>query len=187
MHNDIKPNLEIEYKTLINEDQYKSLLKTFPFDQSFTQMNVYYDTSLNHFRAINVSCRIRSVKESHELTFKVPTKLGKLEYNFLVSSNDTSVFKRMDITQFMESLNIQGALIKQGQLITQRCTLQRSYGELCLDKNSYNGRVDYELEYEVDISKQTEGLLDYRTILNSLGLNYHKNAPSKIKRCLSTL
>jgi uncharacterized protein YjbK len=187
MNNDIKPNLEIEYKTLIHEAQYRLLLKSFPFGHSFTQTNVYYDTSLNQFKAINVSCRIRSVNNTHELTFKVPTKQGKLEYNFSVSLNDSSVFNRMDITQFMDSLNIQDTLIKQGQLITQRCTLQRAYGELCLDKNTYNGRVDYELEYEVDINKQTEGLLDYRSILNSLGLSYQKNAPSKIKRCLSTV
>lgn len=187
MHNEIKPHLEIEYKTLITETQYQTLLSTYPFGQSFIQTNVYYDTLNKQFRSLNVSCRIRSVNNSHELTFKVPAKQGKLEHNFIVSSNEASVFKRMDINQFMQSLSIQGDLIQQGILVTQRCTIQRPYGELCLDLNTYNGLVDYELEYELYGTKQSEGLQDYQSILNQIGIVYKKNAPSKIKRCLSTV
>lgn len=187
MHNEIKPHLEIEYKTLITETQYQTLLSGLPFGQCFNQTNVYYDTLSHQFRSLNVSCRIRSVNNTHELTFKVPAKQGKLEHNFIVSSNDASVFKRMDISQFIDSLGIQADLVQQGILITQRCTLQRPYGELCLDLNTYNGLVDYELEYELYGTKQNEGLHDYQSILNQIGLVYHKNAPSKIKRCLSTI
>ncbi len=180
----MKQNVEIEYKVLINEAQYQGLMANFP-GQPFAQTNFYFDNFDGQLKKRGISCRIRTYGDEVELTFKIPKKKGKDEITFDHIDPETA-FTRSDVAFFMARMGILSPLVHQGTLETIRSTYQCRYGLLCIDKNTYNGITDYELEYEV-AKNLKKGLMEFRDILAFFGLVYVKNCDSKIKRCLSTV
>jgi len=180
----MKQNVEIEYKVLISEAQYNGLMANFP-GEPFAQTNFYFDNFNHQLKKRDISCRIRTYSDQVELTFKLPKKKGKDEITFEHVDPETA-FTRQDVAFFMARLGIQSPLVFQGSLDTIRSTTNCKYGLLCIDKNTYNGITDYEVEYEV-YKNLKKGLNEFRDILAFFGLTYVKNCDSKIKRCLSTV
>ena len=179
----MKQNVEIEYKLLITEAQYNGLVANFP-GETFSQTNFYFDNRDQQLRKRSISCRIRTYLDQVELTFKIPRKKGKDEVTFEQVDPETA-FTRSDVAFFMARMGIISPLIHQGTLETIRTTFKCRYGLLCIDKNTYNGIVDYEVEYEV-YKNLKKGLIEFRDILAFFGLSYIKDCDSKIKRCLSS-
>jgi uncharacterized protein YjbK len=179
----MKQNVEIDYKLLINETQYNGLVANFP-GETFSQTNFYFDNQDHQLKKRSISCRIRTYLDEVELTFKIPRKKGKDEVTFEHVDPETA-FTRSDVAFFMARMGIISPLIHQGTLETIRSTFKLRYGLLCIDKNTYNGITDYEVEYEV-YRNLKKGLSEFREILAFFGLSYIKDCDSKIKRCLST-
>ncbi len=179
----MKQNVEIEYKLMINESQYNGLVANFP-GETISQTNFYFDNPDHQLRKRHISCRIRTFADEAELTFKIPKKKGKDEVTFEHIDAETA-FTRSDVAFFMARMGILSPLLHQGTLHTIRTTYKLNYGLLCIDKNNYNGLLDYEVEYEV-FKNLKKGLNEFKDILAFFGLTYTKNCDSKIKRCLST-
>jgi uncharacterized protein YjbK len=180
----MKQNVEIEYKLLISETHYNGLMANFP-GEPMAQTNFYFDNFDQQLKKRGISCRIRTFGDDVELTFKIPKKKGKDEITFEHIDPETA-FTRQDVAFFMARMGIQSPLVFQGSLETIRSTYKCQYGLLCIDKNTYNGFTDYEVEYEV-YRNLKKGLNEFRDILAFFGLSYVKDCDSKIKRCLSTL
>ncbi len=179
----MKQNLEIEYKILISKDQYTQL--SLQFDgEKVLQTNFYYDTHDFSLRQKHISCRIRTINDQSELTFKTPGPVGKNEFTF-EHIDPKTIFTNTDVLAFIHQLGVHSPLIHQGTLQTLRTSIHLRYGLLCLDENIYNGQTDYELEYEVD-DDEKKGLAEFNTLLSKIHLVYTANCDSKIKRCLST-
>jgi len=180
----MKQNLEIEYKILISQDKFMQLSSKYTGGKVL-QTNFYYDTYDLSLRKQHISCRIRTIDEQSELTIKTPGPVGKNEFTFEHIDPQT-VFTRPDVLAFLSELKVQSPLIHQGTLQTLRTTVPLKHGLLCLDKSTYNGITDYELEYEVD-GDAKKGFDEFNTLCVEMDLVYTVNCASKIKRCLSTL
>ena len=139
-------NLEIEFKTLLTQDQFKQLSMSFSNVPKITQINHYYQYSDD---SMPIAARIRQIDQQFELTFKIKQVKGRLEINFDVSGNDLEMFSREDVQSFLLDNGYTQSFRYLGALTTHRRLIVEDDGELCIDENHYLGEVDYELEYEV--------------------------------------
>ena len=78
-------HLEIEMKTLLNQDEYKKLQTHFSGVTPVTQKNYYLDTPDFYLRQHKIAMRIRTFENSAELTIKIPQAVGNMEYNQAIS------------------------------------------------------------------------------------------------------
>jgi uncharacterized protein YjbK len=139
-------NLEIEYKTLLTEEQFNHISLDFIEVPAIKQINFYYQyTDVNK----PIAARIRQINQTFELTFKIKQTKGRLEVNFEVYGNDSNVFDREDIRSFLIENDYTQAFISLGELTSYRRLIKEDHGDLCIDENHYLGKIDYELEYEV--------------------------------------
>lgn len=179
--------LEIEYKTLLTASEYQSLLPDFAHVEPVSQTNYYIDTvdfSLNKNR---LSLRIRTVQDRAELTLKVPQEVGNFEYNQELDWEIAkTLLQNFQLPQgpIWDILSERGLPIKQleiwGHLETLRYEMEHPIGLMALDKNHYEGILDYELEVEVKQAQQ--GKKDFDAFLKEkqIGFTY---ASSKVARC----
>ena len=139
-------NLEIEYKTILTEDQFNHLSLDYKEVPVIKQVNFYYQ-----YADVNkaIAARIRQINQTFELTFKIKQAKGRLEVNFEVYGNDANVFDREDVRSFLNENDYTQAFSYLGELTSYRRLIKEKHGDLCIDENHYLGVVDYELEYEV--------------------------------------
>ncbi len=179
----MKTNLEIEYKMLITKDQMNELLNMHSDFSSRTQVNVYYDSLPASLKSKNMGMRIRDFEDKHLFTLKVKENNDHQEYEVFVESNNVIALNHPQIIDLFNKLDIHGPFVESGRLTTHRTVVPYENGELCLDINEYYGIVDYEVEFEITKDPHL-GMIEFENILNRIGLIYHKNGKSKIKRCL---
>lgn len=182
-------NLEIEYKTLLTENEYEQLIKKFSLEKAtpFFQRNFYFDTKDFFLKKNNYALRIRQFKKGGEQTLKIPQKKGKLEVTDPLSA--TELVSLLEKKTLKPNSSVEQALKKcqlslndllfLGDLTTYRLELNTPLGILALDKSYYQGKVDYELELEVQNTKTTKE--DFLQFLNDSHVIY-KKAHSKTKR-----
>lgn len=172
----MKTNLEIEFKTLINKQEYSRILAHFNHAKCINQTNYYYQsTTISNKK---VAARIRQIDQSFELTFKIKQEKGKLEVNFEVPSNSIEHFERPDVKQFLLDHNFSYIWYYIGELHTKRYSVQEEFGELCIDHNVYLNQEDYELEYEVKNEYMNLAYRRFSEILNQFSI---KNIKAKAK------
>jgi uncharacterized protein YjbK len=164
------PELEIEFKNLLNENEYSTLYDTF-FKRVPGQslVNYYIDTPDLELRRNTLLLRVRKDDGKQVMTLKAPTEKGVLEFHAEV---DYDLDSRKDVAQAevpdviadeLEKRHIGIADLKiYGSLETERHETEYEGGLLVLDKSSYLGSTDFEIEYEV--SDYDEG----ETIFNRL-------------------
>lgn len=145
----MRTNTEIEYKTLISEEQFTRLLTYFQIDTTVEQTNTYFDTADHKLKAMKVACRIRVNDMIIEATVKEHTEAGILEYNHTLEKFDPSVFKSGEFKALFARLTVDEPLIEVGKAITLRHLVYEKTGELCFDRTTFKDHIDYELEYEV--------------------------------------
>lgn len=172
----MKTNLEIEFKTLLNKQEYVRILAHFSHATCINQTNFYYQstTLLNK----KIAARIRQIDQSYELTFKIKQAKGKLEVNFEVPSNSVEHFNRPDVQQFLMDHNFSSHWNYIGELHTTRYVVQEEFGELCIDHNIYLHHEDFELEYEVKNEYMNLAYQRFTDILNQFSI---KNIKAKAK------
>ncbi|WP_165329409.1 CYTH domain-containing protein [Streptococcus tangpeifui] len=184
-------HLEIEYKTMLNKAEFNRMETLFSHIPAITQTNYYFDTDDFIMRKKRLSLRIRTFDKGAELTLKIPKEVGTLEHNIDLS--------RQEARQIIESCQFPDNAIKDlihehgvdcdqlknlGHLTTVRREKESPIGLMALDKNNYAGRIDYELELEVE--EPDKGKVDFEAFLleNNIDLKYAK---SKVARFCSTL
>ena len=72
-------HLEIEYKTLLDKEEYQSLLPLFADTELVVQTNHYIDTPDQLIRKEKMALRVRTFTDQAELTLKVPEAVGHFE------------------------------------------------------------------------------------------------------------
>ncbi|MEX2783930.1 CYTH domain-containing protein [Streptococcus sp. H49] len=184
-------HLEIEYKTLLNKDEFNRLTAHFSHIPPVTQTNYYFDSPDFQLKAHHMSLRIRTFSDRAELTLKLPNTVGNLEHNL-----DFSLPQAKEI---IKSGRIPSCLIRDliedkgvspddlsvfGHLTTIRRENQTAMGLLALDYNLYTGRKDYELELEV--TDADNGKKQFADFLDQNAITF-KYAKSKIARLTSSL
>lgn len=141
-------HLEIEYKVLLEADQFKACLDAFPQATTRHQINHYF-----HYGdpSVRVVARIRTVDKQSTLTFKLDSEEGLLEYDFPLDGSEASPFKRTDVQVFLRDHRLLHEFTSLGDLETIRHAIMEATQEICLDENHYEGVTDYELEVEATL------------------------------------
>lgn len=171
-----KPHIEKEYKMMINEDVYNSLLNQLGV-KPFRQVNYYYDVFNNE-----CAVRIREVDNKHIFTLKTRGDGFKYEYEFEIKEKNfddekvQEVFKKFKITEYKYL----------GEMTTDRAIYKLTKGEICLDKSMYFDKTDYEIEYEL-FDYLDDGFKEFEELLKNNNLSYTKSPKSKYKRFLDEL
>ncbi|GCF94027.1 CYTH domain-containing protein [Enterococcus florum] len=186
-------NIEIEYKTMLTEEEFFYLMEHFQISaESFIiQTNLYFDTKDFRLKSLGMGLRIRYFKTRAEATLKVPQAKGLLEITDDVPLSEVDLAKRSEsFTHFAEKvlsyLAEQEIYIKDlrliGDLVTKRAELTIEAGKLALDENWYTDHHDFELELEVqETGKRFD---DFLSLLNQLAISY-RPAKNKIVRAIS--
>lgn len=151
------PELEIEFKNLLNEEEYSTLYDTFfKSVQGQPLVNYYIDTPDLELRRNTLLLRVRLDDGKQIMTLKAPTVKGVLEFHAEVDFD-------LDSTKHIEGTEIPEIIANElerrhigtndlhiyGRLATERREMEYKDGLLVLDKCSYLGTTDYEVEYEV--------------------------------------
>lgn len=132
--------IEREIKIMLTDREYAAVLSAmYIYDNPTVQTNYYFDTEDFQMNKKAITCRIRCKDGVYKATVK-KHNIGtdcSVEYDLCTGCFfDTSVF------------NAPG-LIYHGNLTTERTYLHREKScTMVLDKNSYLGITDYELEIE---------------------------------------
>lgn len=167
--------LEIEDKCLLNKSQYLKMKRLFKDVEPVIQTNHYF---VPEDGISKVGVRIREVNHVFEMTFKLKQKEGRLEINFPVDTCSESEFQRDDVQAFLQEQGLAKKWIYAGELITHRLVLDYPEAEVCLDRSSYLGTIDYELEVEAKAGKEKEAHARFLILCDVFRL---KSTPSKGK------
>lgn len=171
-------NIEIEFKTFISEDVYNNLIKEFELENNiFSQTNYYFDTEDTLLMQEKTVLRIRQKGSNYKLTKKTRAEVGADETHLLISKEQAENFLQNGFDA--KIINLPYYVKNIAQLTTHRASTPYKNGTLFLDKSEYYGKVDYEIEYEVDEEK--EGLKDFKNFLDSHNITF-KESIRKSKR-----
>lgn len=189
--------VEREFKNLLTKSQYHSLLEDFKplLTKEITQTNSYYDWD-GILQSHKMALRIRIVegKSIGEITLKIPqSSLEVLEFThempveILHQYNEQKEFSLpLPIKEALESNGVFIEKVEQTDLLTtHRFEGPLSNNEwLVLDESHYNGKMDYEMEMEVQNLSLGEEV--FLKILQKYQIQ-REQAESKIKRALSSI
>lgn len=184
--------IEIEFKTLLEKDDFYKLLRELPFpDEPVTQTNHYFDTKDMTLKQHTSALRIREKDDTYTLTLKQPQPHGVLEtHDNLAFSEYQAWIQGNPIAKphnasLLTDMGIQTAdLIHYGSLETRRHAFFQGGMEIVLDESHYLGKHDFELELEAETYES--GLAAFENLLEQY--NIVKQKPiTKIKRFFDAL
>ncbi|MFD1778218.1 CYTH domain-containing protein [Fredinandcohnia salidurans] len=150
--------LEIEFKNILEEDEYRQLLSAFSIseDKKVIQENFYFDTPKFSLKDVGAALRIREKNGIYTLTLKQPVKRGLLETHQVLSKEEAEQMLNGgniiegEVVSILKGLSIGTSDIRFfGSLKTKRAEVEYKNGLLVLDKSYYLNQIDFELEYEV--------------------------------------
>lgn len=180
----MKNNIEIEYKTLLDETEYKRLKNHYLSFPSVTQKNTYYDTADRQLARQNISLRIREIAKAFTLTIKIPKNNLQREIECPLSANSVSAIFASPAENLISEY-CSDKLEVLGTLETERVSIPLARAILCLDKNFYLSLIDYELEYEL-LPGISEDSASYHKLLKEFGIS-EKKAKGKFFRFIQAL
>lgn len=140
---------EKEYKFLISKETFDEVMdkcsNKYLLLERKLQINYYYDTLNNKLNEYKITVRIR--KKNNDMKLQIKKHIS--QQNFRIDSYEYSC----NITELPPSVkipNFKEELILKGKLITDRIIYKCGNSSIvCLDKNTYLGTTDYEVEIEV--------------------------------------
>lgn len=187
-------NIEIEAKVLITEEGFKKVKELYEdyANSAYIQTNYYIDTPNFDLRTNGVGLRIRQFENKYVMTLKTPLSEGLLEKTENITKDqyramrDQGTFPDIKIKQFiiMLGFNIDELKILTS-LKTERIDVAYDSGLFSMDKNEYQGKVDYELEKESNNLKGAEEFLI--DICNKAKIDYKINSKTKQARAFDRL
>lgn len=187
-------NIEIEAKILVNEKEFNQLKTLLQIDEKLkvTQTNYYVDDQKGSLRSYGFALRIRELAQTYTLTLKSPMAEGTLEKNQQISKEaylalqNQSIFPIGLIKDFLEMFGFDTATLKIITfLTTDRYETKFEGRHVCLDKNTYHGLVDYEIESEESSLKNAAETL--KLLCEKANIEYKANQISKYARAIKTL
>lgn len=188
---------EIEFKNLLNKQEYNQLLQTYrdldtPF---FVQTNYYFDTPDWKLKKQHMGLRIRLKEGDAEYTLKSPLddQKGLLETTEIFSNekadeliNTATLPQFGEVADKLETFKISvDELQLIGSLKTKRCEIKLDETHLLvLDESWYGNCHDYELELET-VSYE-EGQRYFRELLDQHHL-IQKPVRNKVVRMIEAI
>jgi uncharacterized protein YjbK len=187
--------LEIEYKNLLTEKEYNTLLTHFQLDEDdfFTQENSYFDTTDYQLKEQGAALRIRIKENMAEITLKTPQDGHLLETNQSISINTAKRFIEEKsfiptglIAQTLHSLGIDSStpIVLMAHLKTKRAEKVAGDELIVLDQSWYGEKMDYELEIEA--KEATKGERAFSDLLKQFDIPKRKTK-NKIQRAYEAL
>lgn len=156
---------EHEKKLILSKDEYEHLIERFRYDTPLfsrpivKQINYYFDTDDLSMNRQSITCRIRLKDGVYKATMKQH-----------LPNTDHSIETRVEIHDGIDKNAFTDmGLVLQGELMTERCVILKDAGyEVVLDKNTYLGQVDYELEIEYAPECEKDARAVFQVILDTL-------------------
>lgn len=188
----MKQEIEIEFKMMLNKNEYDHLLRKLPFPNSaIAQTNYYFETNDFLLKQKMCALRIRVKNNTNTLTLKQPHESGILETHEKLTNeqvndwinNKPNLSKQMKKHLKMLAIPI-NRLHFYGSLMTERRQFVQNNIVYVLDKSFYNNVTDFELEIEAP--SKTLGKQAFHSLLDDFNIDDKKTVP-KIKRFFNTL
>ncbi len=177
--------LETELKVMLTDTQFNAIRDIFEWDCVKEQTNNYYISPDNILKKHGITLRVRTVGGTHTLQVKKHT--GKQQ---ALQIAEESEFEISEIPMEMSEDAVEGytGIRVSASLIGELATLRHSYFfcdgvEICLDKSTYLGCTDYELEIEYTTPIPDE-LLE---ILSRYDISFDKPCRGKFSRFMGRL
>ena len=169
--------IEKEYKTMLNYEKYIRLLEVFHFEEALVQVNLYYISKQDDNNTVRVRCKSGRIF----LQVKIDCSIEKgihinREYEeeieiipYIITKEELNNLCGVDFFEDRYLLDI---------LVTERRNYICEDNIISLDRNSYLGITDYELEieYKNKIVEKIKKKLEQEKIYNE------KNTRGKFKR-----
>ena len=181
--------IEIEAKALVSKADYEKLALKYKNYGAYIQVNHYIDSADGILSKEKLALRIRERDNHFEMTLKVPLSQGLLEKNStwnketFVNFRDNGVFPDGDIKKMLNMLDIHTKSLKIiTSLTTERIDVPYENGKLSIDKNTYSGMNDYEIELEHNNEGDAEKYLEQ--LLKENAIPYALNKKSKVARAM---
>ena len=177
--------LEIEFKNMLTKKEYRRLSEDFAafHNGPVTQHNHYFDTVDFQLKEQLSALRIRNKSGRFECTLKVPAAVGHYEITDKLTKEqarrmlEMEAFEAAEVSAALQELNIPSTALKPiGTLTTHRVEFEYLEGLLVIDHSEYNGREDFELEFEVADAESGQ-----ERFLNFLKQQEIPNRPAKKK------
>ena len=184
-------NIEIEAKVLVSKEDYEKLLQAFPVEkQTVVQTNYYLDSNDRILKKYGMILRIRHVGNNYTLTMKAPLAEGLLEKNQRLTDAEfnslfhDNIFPKGEVFDFLDVLHIKPRdLHILAHLTTERKETEFKDTIVDISKNTYSGRVDYELECDSDSAAKSERTL--KEICVKFAIPFILNTLSKETRAIN--
>ncbi len=141
--------VENEFKLMLTEQQYTKLYSMYGWDKEYTQINYYFDTPSLELITSHVTCRVRYVGGAYYLQMKLPNGAEHSRIELEQKLGDALPFKLTaeELNELSGRDDMPDAR-RIGELRTLRSVKYFKGAEIDLDKSSYFGKTDYELEIE---------------------------------------
>ncbi|MDD7618810.1 MAG: CYTH domain-containing protein, partial [Bacillales bacterium] len=128
----------------------------------------------------------------YELTLKTPLSEGLLEknapitYTQFAELRDFGEFPKTDITRFLIQLDIDVTKLKiLTSLTTERIDVEYKGGLLSLDRNTYSGKTDYEIEFEYNSLNGAKKIM--KDLFDENGIEVHFSEQTKVHRAMAAI
>ncbi|SDX44917.1 MULTISPECIES: CYTH domain-containing protein [Salimicrobium] len=180
--------IEIEFKNLLTEEEYKRMLEELPFDpdEFFGQTNYYFETGKLLLKQHGAALRIRQKGSGWTMTLKEPHPEGLLETHDEIDEYEANLWIRNEghaqpnITKRLNNLGIDiSDLYYLGSLSTRRREISYQKTTVTLDYSRYFQTHDYELEIEADSREQ--GVRVFQELLSKFSIP-QRETKNKIQR-----
>lgn len=151
--------IENEFKIMLTFEQYEKLLTLYDWDKTIVQTNHYYDTDDLRLSEMHITCRVREIKGEYFLQMKFPAarEFSRVELekplNALPGTLTADELLRADGFGALPDVK------RLGTLTTTRSVKRFGGAEIDLDKSTYFGRTDCELEIEFTDETAARSLL----------------------------
>lgn len=177
--------LETELKCMLDERTYKELETGFTWDWVKAQVNSYYSDPAGELKKNGITLRVRTKDGVNVIQVKAHKNTGSPLQIAEETEYPTDTIPdgfTPDEVRSMTGCDVGAALL--GSLTTLRHSLMYSEGvEICLDKNDYLDKTDYELEIEYTKEIPDELLVKLR----SAGVEFKTAAVGKCSRFMTRL
>lgn len=166
--------IEKELKILLTKEQYMNLTRQFDWSETISQINFYYSDKSNDLKSKGTTIRIRGIDDRMKLQVKIPVSCnGAIHIKKEYEKDCKIVPYKINGSEICElcSVNNIPDVYLLGYLYTERliCNYEND-NMICLDRNVYAGKTDYELEVEFidNLDEQLLNTLDELRIRTDL-------------------
>ena len=188
-------NLEYEERVMITQNQYSQILNEYSKYECKEVVNVNYYFDYENLQLTNsgMVLRARNINDQiFELTLKIKQENGDMEVNHpLTSTEFIDIIENEEIPDsevlvLLKSKNIDLDRIKLiTSLKTERIEIQFPEYLFVIDKNYYNDKVDFNLEFESTSKKLAKEYLNQ--IISKFNIENKKDYISKSRRAIYNL